>query len=160
MTSSRRAPMFLDTILERNKLFVQGREPRPLPPPETIRIAVVACYDPRLDTLISPALGLRPGEAFIYRSAGTVLSPSGESLRSVALAVFMFGVREIAVVGHTSCRMATFQSTAFIDSFRSRGVRREAFGPEDLRVWAGAIPDVKSGVRASVAALLSAPFLP
>jgi hypothetical protein len=56
--------------------------------------------------------------------------------------------------------MATFQSSAFIESFRSRGVRREAFGTDDLRAWAGAIPDVKSGVRASVAALLSAPFLP
>src|SRR5262249_37821516 len=37
---------------------------------------------------------------------------------------------------------------------------REAFGTEDLRAWAGAIPDPRRGVTNSVANILAAPFLP
>jgi len=72
----------------------------------------------------------------------------------------MFGVTEVIVVGHTSCRMAAFDSSAFIDAFRRRGVPREAFGSEDLRAWAGAIPDPRRGIQMSVASILAAPFLP
>jgi carbonic anhydrase len=78
----------------------------------------------------------------------------------LALAVYMFGVGEVLVVGHTSCRMAAFSASSFIDAFRARGTPREAFGPADLRDWAGAIPDPRGGVRAAVATLRAAPCLP
>jgi hypothetical protein len=86
--------------------------------------------------------------------------PDGDPLRSLALAVDLFGVTEVLVVGHTSCRMAAFASAPFIEAFRARGVPREGFGPGDLRDWAGAIPDPKRGVQSSVAAISAAPFLP
>lgn len=152
--------MLLDGILEHNRGFVRGRTVSPLPPPETLRLAVVACYDPRLDAILPAALGISPQKTFFLRAAGTVVRAEGDPLRSLALAVYMFGVNEILVVGHTSCRMAAFENTSFIEAFRARGVRREAFGPTDLREWAGAIPDPRRGVQASVAAIASAPFLP
>lgn len=152
--------MLLEQILERNRNYVAGREARPFPPVETLQLAVVACYDPRLDSLLLPALGLASGDAFLFRAAGALVRPAGASLRSLGLAVFMFGVSEILVVGHTSCRMAAFQTSAFIDSFRRRGVPREAFGSEELRDWAGAIPDPRRGVQMSIASILAAPFLP
>jgi carbonic anhydrase len=152
--------MRLDRILEGNRAFVAGRERRPLPPAGTIGLVVVACYDPRLDTLLLPALGLEPGAAFLFRTAGALLRPSGDSLRSLAMAVYLFGAREVLVVGHTSCRMAAFQSSTFIESFRARGVPREAFGTEDLRAWAGAISDPRGGIRISAGSIRAAPFLP
>ncbi len=152
--------MLLDRILEQNRGFVRGRPARPLPPPETLPLVVVACYDPRLDELLPAALGIVPERAFFLRAAGALVRPDGDPLRSLVLAVYMFGATEILVVGHSSCRMAAFSSAEFIDTFRARGVPREAFGPQDLREWAGAIPDVRRGVAASVAAIASAPFLP
>jgi carbonic anhydrase len=152
--------MRLDSILSQNEGFVRGREARPLPPPETIPLAVVACYDPRLDALLYGSLGIDPGEVFLLRTAGALLQPGSSALRSLGLAIYLFGVTEVIVVGHTSCRMADFQSAAFIDAFRRRGVRREAFGQEDLRVWAGAIPDPRRGVAMSLANIAAAPFLP
>jgi carbonic anhydrase len=152
--------VFLDQILERNRAFVAGRQARPLPPPERMRLAVVACYDPRLDPLLLPALGLSPGDAFLLRTAGALVQPGSGSLRSLGLAVFMFGVTEVLIVGHAACRMAAFDSAWFIDAFRGRGVPREAFGPDDLRTWAGAIPSPRQGVLLSAANVAAAPFLP
>lgn len=152
--------MQLEAILEQNRGFVRGREARPLPPPDSMQLAIVACYDPRLDALLPAALGIAAGEAFLLRSAGALLQPGSSALRSLGLAVYMFGVTDVIVVGHTSCRMATFESSPFIDAFRKRGVPREAFGVEDLRTWAGAIPDPQRGVALSIANILAAPFLP
>ena len=152
--------MRLDEILERNRAFVRGRTAAPLQPPEDVPLAVLACYDPRLDGILGPALGLETGRAIVLRSAGAAVPPGGDPLRSLGLAVYLFGVTRCLVVGHTSCRMAAFESAAFIDAFRRRGVRREAFGAEDLRAWAGAIPDPRRGVIASVANLKAATILP
>lgn len=152
--------MLVDDILERNRDFVRGRTPAPLPAPETVPAAILACYDPRLDSLLGPALGLPEGRAIVLRSAGAVVGPGGDPLRSLALAVYLFGVTDILVVGHTSCRMAAFETATFIDAFRRRGVKREAFGAEDLRAWAGALPDPRRGVLASVGSLQAATLLP
>ncbi len=152
--------MLFETLLERNRAFVKDRAARPLPPAENLALAVVACYDPRLDDLLRPALGIAPGSAFLIRTGGALVQPGSSSLRSLALAVFMFGVPEVLIVGHSSCRMASFDSSAFIDAFRRRGVPREAFGGEDLRTWVGAIPDPRRGVQQSVANIAAAPFMP
>jgi len=152
--------MRLDEILERNQEFVRGRAARPLPPPVPVPLAVVGCYDPRLDDLLRPALGLSPGDAILLRAAGARLVAGGDPLRSLGLAAFLFGITEIVIVGHTSCRMAMFETNAFIDAFRRRGLTREAFGLEDLRVWAGAIASPRAGVLESVAAIHAAPFMP
>ncbi len=152
--------MPLEHLLERNRAFVHRHDAKALAPPRTIGLAIVACYDPRLDTLLLPSLGLQPGEAFLLRTAGALVQPSGGVMRSLALGVFMFGVQEVVVVGHSSCRMATFETPAFIESFSRRGVTREAFGPMDLREWACAIPDPTRGVEISIANIAGAPFLP
>ena len=152
--------MPLQEILERNRLYVRGRTPQPLPPPDLVRLVILACYDPRLDPLLRPALGLGEQRAFVIRSAGAIVAPAGDPLRSIALAVGLFDATEVLVVGHTSCRMAAFDESRFTQAFRRRGVAREAFGPGDLRAWAGAIPDPHRGVLASVATLRATPFLP
>ena len=91
-------------------------------------------------------MGLAEGEGFFLRTAGARVAAGSSSLTNLALAVFMFGLREVLVLGHSSCKMATFDSNTFIDAFRSRGVSREAFGDESLRSWAGAIASPRQGV--------------
>lgn len=152
--------MLIDGILERNRVFVQARQSCPLPPAETMPLVVVACYDPRLDDLLLPSLGLRQGEAFLLRTAGALVLPGGGVMRSLAMAVFMFGATEIVVVGHSSCRMATFKNNEFIETFRRRGVSREAFGSTDLREWAGAIASPSRGVKRSIDSIVGSAFLP
>jgi carbonic anhydrase len=152
--------MVLDAILERNRAYLQGRKRRPWPANPRVQLAVVACYDPRLDEMIRESIGIEPGEAFVFRTAGAFLREGSSSLRSLAVAIYFFGVTHVLVMGHRSCRMADFDTAGFIDAFRRRGVAREAFGAEDLRAWAGAIADPRRGVEATVANLRGAPFLP
>jgi carbonic anhydrase len=152
--------MFFNEVLARNEAFRKGRRPQPLPPAQVRQLAVLACYDPRLDELIRPSLGLAMGEAILVRSAGARIGPTGDPIRSLALAVYLFDVREVLVLGHKACRLAQFDSLQFVNSFRGRGVARDAFGAEDLRVWAGALASPEQGVRDAVTVLRSAPFLP
>jgi carbonic anhydrase len=152
--------MLLDAILEQNRAFVRGRESRPFPAPEQIQALFVACYDPRLDPLLRPALGIVPEKSILLRTAGALVRPDGDPLRSITLGVHLFGVTDVYVVGHAACRMAAFSSPAFIDAFRARGVPREAFGAQDLREWTGAFNDPKLAIEASVRTLASAPTLP
>jgi carbonic anhydrase len=150
----------VDRILEHNRAYVARTAARDFPPVEVKRLAVVACYDPRLNQLLLPALGLEQDEAFFLRTAGALVQPQGGVMRSLGLAVFMFGVTEIVVVGHVLCRMAAFKNNEFVDLFRRRGVPREAFGSGDLREWAGAIQDPIRGVQASIRNIAAAPYLP
>jgi len=152
--------MQFDRILTHNRDFVARRAAAPLPGAVNLPLAVVACYDPRLDALLHEALGVAPTEAFLFRVAGALLRPDSNSLRSLANSVYFFGVSEVLVVGHSSCRMAAFSANDYIAAFRARGVAREAFGPSDLRDWAGAIPSPGGGVRRSLDAMATAPYLP
>jgi carbonic anhydrase len=152
--------MQFDAILERNRSFAAGRGRKPFPAPVPREVAFVACIDPRLDGVLQPALGLAEGEGVLIRAPGALVAPGSGLLRSIGVTAYLFAVEEVIVVGHASCRMAAFDTTAFIDTFRRRGVPREAFGSEDIRAWAGAVPDVRRGVLASVATIAAAPFLP
>jgi carbonic anhydrase len=152
--------MLLDAILERNRAYLQGRERRAWPPNPKVQLAVVACYDPRLDEMIRESIGIEPGEAFVFRTAGAFLREGSASLRSLAVAIYFFDVTHVLVMGHRSCRMANFDTPGFVDAFRKRGVSREAFGSDDLSGWAGAIADPRRGVETTVANLRAAPFLP
>ena len=152
--------MLIEDLLERNRKFVRGRAPEPLPAAEPVALAIVACFDPRLDPLLRPALGLADGEGFMLRTAGAVLAPGSHALRSLAVAAYLFEVEQVLVVGHTSCKMADFPTGDLIDGFRRRGVSRQAFGDGDLRSWAGATASPRAGVLGTAAAIVEAPFLP
>ncbi len=149
--------MFVDDLVERNRKWAAKRKSEPLPKAESMSLAAVACFDPRLDDLLRPALGLGD-DGLLLRTAGAVVTPG--ALRSLTVAVYLFGVHQVLVVGHSSCKMARFPTAEFIDAFRRRGVSRSAFGADDLRTWVGAIPNPRQGVLSSVAVIARAPQLP
>jgi carbonic anhydrase len=142
-----------DEILERNRRFTAGTRAELPPAPVSFPLIVVTCFEPKLDPPI-PALGLETGEAFWFRTAGAFVPSASSTLRALMVAIFLFDAREILVVGHSSCRMASFNTSSFIDSFRLRGVPRDAFGTDDLREWAGAIPNARQGVELTVRNIL------
>src|SRR5262245_30713229 len=135
------------------------------PPPRAAdrtppRRLFLCCMDPRLDPLLHRALGIEPGDAWVLRTAGAGVPPAGEPLRSITLACLLFGVEEITIVGHRECRMARFDSQAFGDAFRARGISRAVFGAGTLRDWAGATASPREGVRRAAQDLRAAGSLP
>jgi carbonic anhydrase len=151
----------LEDFYRANAAFVARR--RASPPvdiPPKAKLAIVSCMDHRLATLLPDALGLARGDAYQIANAGNTSTRWDESiLRSVAVAVLAGGVRHVAVIGHTECRMAG-DTLPLIDAMRDAGVPRDAFGDRDPREWFGALGGIESNVRNIVETLKRSPLLP
>ena len=165
--------MVIDEILAHNQQFVQrntlpiiGHAPRK-------HMAVVTCMDCRLVTMFEQALGLERGDVLELRTAGATISQperegaASDLIRSLAAGIYLLGVREVAVIGHTQCGMAHANPTAMIASMQALGVdpgklmRDEGMGDtQDLVNWLGAFNDVHVNVREVVSVIRNSPFLP
>ncbi len=66
-------------------------------------IALVTCMDSRIDPL--GMLGLKPGDAKIFRNPGGRITP--QALEALVLGVHVLGVNRILVIPHTRCAMAS-----------------------------------------------------
>src|SRR6266704_98185 len=159
--------MVIDEILTHNERFVQqnplpviGHAPRR-------RMAVVTCMDCRLVQMFEQALGLERGDVVELRTAGATISePEREGgaidlIRSLAGGIYLLGVREVAVIGHTQCGLAHANPTALIASMQALGVDPERLiekaGPKS---WIGAFDDVHVNVKEVVNVIRSSPYLP
>jgi carbonic anhydrase len=66
-------------------------------------IALVTCMDSRIDPL--GMLGLKPGDAKIFRNPGGRVTP--QALEALVLGVHVLNVERVLVVPHTRCAMAS-----------------------------------------------------
>src|SRR5215467_7939570 len=120
--------MVIDEILAYNEQFVKehrlpiiGHAPRK-------RMAVVTCMDCRLVQMFEQALGLERGDVIELRTAGATISePDREGglndlIRSLAGGIYLLGVREVAVIGHTQCGLARTDPTVLIAAMQALGV--------------------------------------
>lgn len=93
----------LDQVLAANRRYAAGFDLGGLGAGAAAGLAVVTCMDVRIDPL--GALGLSPGDANVIRNAGGRVTT--DALRSLAMATAFLGVREVAVIHHTGCAMAS-----------------------------------------------------
>src|SRR6059036_33059 len=142
--------MVIDEILAHNQRFVQEK---PLPiighTPRK-RMAVVTCMDCRLVQMFEQALGLERGDVLELRTAGATISKperegaANDLIRSLAGGIYLLGVREVAVIGHTQCGLARADPNVLIASMQALGVDPqpliERAGPKS---WIGAFDDVQ-----------------
>lgn len=66
-------------------------------------VAIVTCMDSRIDPL--GMLGLKPGDAKIFRNPGGRVTP--QAMEALVLGVHLLGVERVLVVPHTRCAVAT-----------------------------------------------------
>jgi carbonic anhydrase len=165
--------MVIDEILAHNERFVQqnrlpiiGHAPRK-------RMAVVTCMDCRLVQMFEQALGLQRGDVVELRTAGATISESerkdgaNDLIRSLAGGIYLLGVREVAVIGHTQCGLAHANPVALISSMQALGtdpqglIEREKLGDvQGLVSWLGAFKDVHVNVKEVVNVIRTSPYLP
>jgi carbonic anhydrase len=165
--------MVIDEILAHNEHFVQqnslpviGHAPRK-------RMAVVTCMDCRLVRMFEQALGLERGDVLELRTAGATISEpereggASDLIRSLAGGIYLLGVREIVVIGHTQCGLAHVNSTVLTASMQALGVdpqelieKEELGGVKGLVSWLGAFDDVRVNVKEVVNVIRSSPYLP
>jgi carbonic anhydrase len=152
----------LDELLAGNRRFVAGDwDPadRTLAGGPTKRLAVVACMDTRYN--VEKVLGLHHGEAMIIRNAGNHVDDG--TLRSLLVAVHLFGVEHVAIMGHTKCGMTTVGRGEFriarSIAAKSHVPLHEVMTP-DFQRWLGGFDDVDAHIRRSIGLVRGHPYLP
>ncbi len=165
--------MRIDEVLAQNELFLKAAAPPMIGHAPRKQLAVVTCMDCRLVQMFEPALGLQRGDMVEMRTAGaTISNPEREGgandlIRSIAGSVYLLGVREVMVIGHTECGLAHANPVVLTASMQALGVdpneliKREGLGDiNGLLDWMGVFHDVHVNVREVVQIIRTSPFLP
>lgn len=80
----------------------------PLPSAPSLRTAIVACMDSRLD--VFGVLGLHLGQSHVIRNAGGVVTD--DVMRSLLISQRFLGTVEVVLIHHTDCGMLAFTDEA------------------------------------------------
>ncbi|MGH3764967.1 MAG: beta-class carbonic anhydrase [Pseudonocardiaceae bacterium] len=137
----------IQELVGRNS-FRTGTGPGPMASPPSLRVAVVACMDARLDP--NQLLGLRPGEAHVIRNAGGAVTD--DVIRSLAVSQRKLGTTEVMLLHHTKCGMATFTDEEFWSELQETTGLRPPWAVETFR-------DTAADVRQSLERVRRSPYL-
>lgn len=137
-----------DELVERNARHLRDAADRNLPAEPSLRVAIVTCMDCRID--LFETLGLNTGEAHIIRNAGGAVTD--DVIRSLAVSQRKLGTREVMLMHHTRCGMATFTEPEFKDELEAETGVRPAWSVETFE-------DVERSVRQSIQRVRQSPFL-
>ncbi|MNZ93712.1 Beta-carbonic anhydrase 1 [compost metagenome] len=87
------------------------------------KIAILTCMDTRLLELLPKALNLKNGDAKFIKNAGAILTqPFGSAMRSILVAVYELGAREVLVIGHHGCGMTNLDTQGMVKKFTEYGI--------------------------------------
>lgn len=138
-----------DDLLANNRRFAAAFDGAGAPGRPARGVVVIACMDARLDP--AAALGLEPGDAHVIRNAGG--SVTDDTIRSLVVSQRLLGTREVVLIHHTECGMASFRSDEMKDAVEAdTGVRP----PFDFETFT----DTDADVRESMTRIRESPFVP
>ncbi len=125
----------------------------------SLPVVALTCIDPRLDPLLPEVLGL-PAEQFIWlRNAGNIITgPLSSTMRSLALACAIKGGREIAIIGHSDCRVRQTTTMQLLSAFQRLGVDRSHL-PENLAEFFGLFASEPQNVIKACGIVRSSPLI-
>ena len=156
----------IDEILLYNKQFVadKGYEPYVTDKYPSKKLALLTCMDTRLTELLPKALGLRNGDAKIIKNAGgLVLSKMDSSIRSLLVAIYELGVKEVMVVHHSTCGACHMSYKEFKPHMLEHGIAEETLAEwedEGIAEWLEGFHDTEASVRKTVEAVVNHPLVP
>jgi carbonic anhydrase len=149
-----------EAILQANQRVVGA--PPPLSLDElsgSLPVVALTCIDPRLNQLLPDSLGL-PEEQFIWlRNAGNILTgPTSSTMRSLALACAVKGGKEIAIIGHTDCRVRSVSMVELTDRFKALGIPRTSL-PDNINEFFGLFASERQNVMRGVEFVRQSPII-
>lgn len=160
--------IMIDELLSFNRSFVEskGYEKYITDKYPDKKIAIVTCMDTRLTELLPAALGIRNGDVKMIKNAGgTINHPFGSAIRSLLVAIYELGVKEVMIIGHTDCGVQHMDSELMLKHMRERGVSQDhidmmEYCDVNLRQWLSGFNDTEEAVRKSVALVRHHPLVP
>jgi carbonic anhydrase len=139
----------IDDLLARHVKGVDEGAPSVPTPVPALHLAVLTCMDARIK--VFDVFGLKHGEVHILRNAGGVATD--DVLRSLAISQRKLHTREVIVMQHTSCGLATVTEDGFKDELEEATGLRPTWAVEAFR-------QVEDSIRQSVARIRRSPFVP
>lgn len=130
------------------------------------KIAILSCMDTRLTELLPAALGIHNGDVKMIKNAGGVIShPFGSVIRSLLVAIFELGVKEIMVIHHSDCGACHMDSETLIRKMEERGVKGDyvdmmRFCGIDFHRWLDGFEDTEKSVKGTVDFIVHHPLIP
>jgi carbonic anhydrase len=121
----------------------QGAAVRP-----ALTTAVLTCMDSRID--VFALFGMALGEVHVLRNAGGVVTD--DVVRSLTISQRKLGTREVLLVAHTGCGLATFTDDEFCEELAAEAGMRPPWRTH-------AFTDPMVDVRRGMARLRHDPFL-
>jgi carbonic anhydrase len=158
----------LDELLSYNEKFVEKKEYEKYLTtrfPDK-KLVIVTCMDTRLTELLPKALNLRNGDAKIIKNAGAIItSPFGNIMRSIIVALYELNAREVLIIGHHECGMASIDPEQVVRRMAERGVpdhviRTLHHSGVDFTRWLKGFDSVQDSVESSAAIVRNHPLLP
>jgi carbonic anhydrase len=151
-----------DAILDANRRALAGDSSAGLHVADfadELPVIALTCIDPRLNRLFPGVLAL-PDEQFIWlRNAGNIITgPLSSTMRSIALACAVKNGREIAVIGHTDCKIRHTTVNDLMDRFKALGVDRQHL-PENLTEFFGVFASERQNVIRAVEFIRQSPLI-
>ena len=155
----------IDKILAFNREYVasKGYEKHITDKYPDKKLAILSCMDTRLSVLLPEALGLQNGDAKIIKNAGAIiLSPWDSAMRSLIVAVYELGVKEVMVVAHTTCGACHMSFGHLKEEMLHRGIPDTELTRTDidLDAWLEGFHDTEESVRKTVAVVVNHPLIP
>jgi carbonic anhydrase len=156
----------IDDILQFNKRFVAGKgyEPYVTDKYPAKKLAILTCMDTRLTVLLQEALGLKNGDAKIIKNAGGIIpSETDSAIRSILVAIYELGVKEVMVVHHSTCGACHMSYDHFKPHMLEHGIPESVLAEWEARgvaAWLEGFHDTEASVRKTVAAIVNHPLVP
>ena len=141
----------LDDVLRVNAEFARTYDESRATTPVVHKLAILACMDYRIP--LAEAFGLKPGDAYVIRNAGGIVTE--DVIRSLLVAHYRLGAEEILIINHTQCGMQTFRDEDLRDELRRRR-GTDAVAPEQFH----AFKDLEDNVRHQIQRIKSHPWMP
>ncbi|MBA2839918.1 carbonic anhydrase [Methanococcus maripaludis] len=120
------------------------------------KLAIVTCMDTRLVNFLSEKLGIAQGDAKVIKNAGNIITE--DVIRSLVVAVYLLGVEDVMIIGHTDCGMAAADFEIVKKKMVERGANPN-FTP-DFEAWLGRMYCEETNVKEGVELLRNHPAMP
>jgi len=119
--------------------------------------------DGRLAGLLEKSLNIKPQEAVFIKNAGNIIinnSIDNDTIRSLLIAIFTLGCKEIAVVGHSNCRMVNVDGGLLKQRMLEMGIEKDIVEREVNNDTLGVFLDIRKNIEDTVLKLRDSKLIP
>ena len=151
-----------EAILEANHKVTPGNRTVAIPVSEfaqALPVVALTCIDSRLNSLLPGVLGIAEEHFIWLRNAGNIItSTTSSTMRSLALGCAIKGGKELAVIGHTDCRVGQTSILQLLESLKALGIERAGL-PENLTEFFGVFASERQNVLKAVDFIRRSPLI-